>query len=165
VLSPAVAATTLISLRTRPLPSAKKPRRGRRSRPTADIAVDSSVQRRGSRTAAVGTSVKIKRSRLEAAPGLRIAIVPDQAGHSDAIYRDEAKNLVVCPIPHDQSFMEVFYEGWRLVQSLCASDFKMPPPAAVPSPLLREVAGTGRGARASRRQESAQRTRHGKRRL
>jgi len=88
----------------------------------------------------VGTSVKIRRSRLEAAPGLRIAIVPDLAGQSDTIYRDEARNLIVCPVPHDQSFMEKFYEGWRLVQSLCASDFKMPPAAAVPSPVLREVA-------------------------
>ena len=88
----------------------------------------------------VGTSVKIKRSRLEAAPGLRIAIVPDSSSRSDTIFRDEAKNLVVCPIPHDASFMEIFYDGWRLVQSLCTSDFKMPPDAAIPSPLLREVA-------------------------
>jgi hypothetical protein len=89
----------------------------------------------------VGTSVKITRSRLEAAPGLRIALVPEVAGKSDAIYRDEMKNLVVCPVPHDGSFMEIFYEGWRLVQSLCASDFTMPPPAAIPSQRLREVAG------------------------
>lgn len=91
----------------------------------------------------VGTSVKIKRSRLEAAPGLRIAIVPalvpDEA-KSDAIYRDDAKNLIVCPVPHDGSFMEVFYEGFRLVQSLCAADFKMPPDVAVPTSRLREVA-------------------------
>jgi len=88
----------------------------------------------------VGTSVKITRTRLEKAAGLRIAIVPATAGRSDAIYRDEAKNLVICPVPHDQSFMEVFHEGWRLVQSLCASDFNMPSAAAVPSSLLREVA-------------------------
>jgi len=88
----------------------------------------------------VGTSVKITRTRLERAAGLRIAIVPATVGRSDAIYRDEAKNLIVCPVPHDQSFMEVFHEGWRLVQSLCASDFKMPTAAAVPSSLLREVA-------------------------
>ena len=36
--------------------------------------------------------------------------------------------------------MQIFYEGWRLVQSLCASDFMMPPTAAVHTPLLREVA-------------------------
>ncbi len=89
----------------------------------------------------VGTSVKITRTRLERAAGLRIAIVPESAGQSDAIHRDEAKNLIVCPVPHDESFMQIFYEGWRLVQSLCASDFKMPPPAAAHTPLLREVAG------------------------
>jgi hypothetical protein len=88
----------------------------------------------------VGTSVKITRSRLEAAAGLRIAIVPMRPGQSDKIVRDESKNLIVCPVPHDQSFMEVFYEGWRLVQTLCTTDFAMPSAAAVPSPLLREVA-------------------------
>jgi hypothetical protein len=89
----------------------------------------------------VGTSVKIKRARLERAAGLRIAIVPDLSGRSDAIYHDEAKSLIICPVPHDASFMEIFYEGWRLVQSLCAADFNMPPEVAIPSPLLREVAG------------------------
>lgn len=88
----------------------------------------------------VGTSVKITRTRLEKAAGLRIAIVPETAGKSDAIVHDEVKNLIVCPVPHDESFMQVFYEGWRLVQSLCASDFRMPPPAAAHTPLLREVA-------------------------
>jgi hypothetical protein len=88
----------------------------------------------------VGTSVKINRARLEAAAGLRIAIVPALSGRPDIIYRDEARNLVVCPVPHDASFMQTFYEGWRLVQSLCATDFRMPPEAAVPSPIAREVA-------------------------
>jgi hypothetical protein len=63
-----------------------------------------------------------------------------QPGHSDAIIRDETKNLIICPVPHDQSFMEVFYEGWRLVQTLCNTGFMMPSAAAVPSPVLREVA-------------------------
>lgn len=88
----------------------------------------------------VGTSVKIRRDRLEAAPGLRIAIVPDRTGRADAIERDDSKNLVICPVPHDESFMQVFYEGWRLVQSLCAANFKMPQPVAVHTPVLREVA-------------------------
>ena len=88
----------------------------------------------------VGTTVKINLSRLESAAGLRIAIVPAQPGRSDRVYLDGSKQLVVCPVPHDQSFMETFYEGWRLIQSLCASDFNMPAPAAVPSSLLREVA-------------------------
>jgi hypothetical protein len=88
----------------------------------------------------VGTSVKVNPSRLEAAPGLRIAIVPAGAGKSDAISRDEQKNLVVCPMPYDGSFMELFYEGWRIVQALCASDFKIPKEVDIPNPLHREVA-------------------------
>lgn len=88
----------------------------------------------------VGTSVKINPRHLEAAPGLRVALVPSQSGVSDAIRVDNQKNLVVCPVPHDASFMQVFYEGWRLVQSLCASDFKRPKEVAVPSPIEREVA-------------------------
>jgi hypothetical protein len=88
----------------------------------------------------VGTSVKIARRRLERAAGLRIAIVPEAPGQTDAIHRDEAKNLIICPVPHDESFMQVFYEGWRLVQSLCAAHFRLPPPAAAHTPLLREVA-------------------------
>ncbi len=53
----------------------------------------------------VGTSVKINPDRLEAAPGLRIALVPSAAGRADAIRHDEAKNLIVCPMPYDGSFM------------------------------------------------------------
>lgn len=88
----------------------------------------------------VGTTVKINPSQLEAARGLRIAIVPSLAGHADAIRVDEQKNLVVCPLPHDGSFMQVFYEGWRIVQALCESDFKMPREVDIPNPTHREVA-------------------------
>lgn len=88
----------------------------------------------------VGTSVKINPSHLEAAPGLRVAIIPTQSGRSDAIRLDEQRNLVVCPVPHDASFMQLFYEGWRLVQSLCSTDFKMPKEVLIPVPMHREVA-------------------------
>ncbi len=88
----------------------------------------------------VGTTVKINRDQLEAARGLRIAIVPSRAGRSDAIYRDEQRNLIVCPMPHDESFMQVFYEGWRIVQALCEKDFRMPREVDLPSPRHREVA-------------------------
>ena len=88
----------------------------------------------------VGTTVKINPSGLEAASGLRIAIVPSLAGRSDSIRLDEQKNLVVCPLPHDGSFMQVFYEGWRIVQALCESDFRMPREVDIPNPLHREVA-------------------------
>jgi hypothetical protein len=88
----------------------------------------------------VGTTVKINPTHLEAARGLRIAIIPSFAGRSDAIRLDEAKNLVLCPMPHDGSFMQVFYEGWRIVQSLCESDFRMPREVDIPNPIHREIA-------------------------
>ncbi|MFF2408979.1 hypothetical protein [Streptomyces sp. NPDC058092] len=88
----------------------------------------------------VGTTVKINRSHLEAARGLRVAIVPSKAGVSDAIKKDEQKNLIICPMPHDGSFMQVFYEGWRIVQALCETNFKMPKEVDLPSPIDREVA-------------------------
>lgn len=88
----------------------------------------------------VGTTVKINPQHLESAPGLRIAIVPTQSGKSDNIRRDESKNLVICPVPHDGSFMQVFYEGWRIVQALCETDFKMPREVDLPNPVHREVA-------------------------
>jgi hypothetical protein len=88
----------------------------------------------------VGTTVKINPDHLEGERGLRIAIVPSLAGRSDAIRVDEQKNLVVCPMPHDGSFMETFYVGWRIVQALCAMDFNMPKEVLLPTPQEREVA-------------------------
>ncbi len=88
----------------------------------------------------VGTSVKINRQHLEPAKGLRIGVVPSTQGASDAIVKDEARNLIVVPLPHDGSFMQVFYEGWGIVQQFIAADAKVPKPAALPRPSHRQVA-------------------------
>src|SRR5215475_3925612 len=88
----------------------------------------------------VGTTVKINPAQLEPAKGLRVAIVPSMAGRCDGIRLDEQRNLVICPMPHDGSFMQVFYEGWRIVQALCERDFKMPREVDIPNPTHREVA-------------------------
>lgn len=55
----------------------------------------------------VGTSVKINPAQLEGAPGLRIGIVPTRAGRSDRVVLDESRRLVVCPLHHDQDFMQI----------------------------------------------------------
>lgn len=88
----------------------------------------------------VGTSVKINRGSLESAAGLRIGIVPTRSGASDAVVKDERRNFVICPLPHDYSFMQVFYEGLRIVQALCVTDFQTPSEALLPDPAHREVA-------------------------
>lgn len=88
----------------------------------------------------LGTTLKINAKHLEGAKGLRVGIVPATQGSSDRIYRDDGKNLIVCPIPYDGSFMELFYTGWRIVQQFIAADAKVPQPVALPAPADRQVA-------------------------
>lgn len=90
----------------------------------------------------VGSSVKINPSHLEGAPGLRIGVIPTRAGRSDAVRRDDSKNLVICPLPHDGEFMEIFYRGWVIVQMLVAADAQMPGEVDLPQPVERQVART-----------------------
>jgi hypothetical protein len=88
----------------------------------------------------VGTSVKINRKSLEPARGLRVGIVPSNQGTSDSIRRDDQKNLIICPLPHDGSFMEVFYRAWGIVQHFLNAEGKMPKEVSLPTPADRQVA-------------------------
>lgn len=88
----------------------------------------------------VGTSVKINPADLAPVRGLRVGVVPVKSGKSDAPFRDEQKNLVVCPLLHDGSFMEVFYSGWRIVQAFTSTQGAMPKEVLLPRSPEREVA-------------------------
>jgi hypothetical protein len=88
----------------------------------------------------VGTSVKINPAQLEGAPGLRIGIVPVRQGRTDRVRRDEDRNLVICPLHHDEDFMQIFYEGWRIVQAFIQADAQVPKEISLPRPIDREVA-------------------------
>lgn len=88
----------------------------------------------------VGTTVKINPKQLEGANGLRVGIVPSTQGKSDRITVDQAKNLVVCPLPYDGAFMEVFYYGWGIVQQFLQADANLPREASLPTPSHRQVA-------------------------
>lgn len=88
----------------------------------------------------VGTSVKINPANLEGAPGLRIGIIPVRAGRDDRVRVDDGRNLVICPLHHDEDFMQVFYEAWRIVQAFIQADATIPKEAALPRPVDREVA-------------------------
>jgi hypothetical protein len=88
----------------------------------------------------IGTTLKINPRLLEGAKGLRIGIVPAFQGSSDRIFKDSAKNLIVCPIPYDGSFMELFYTGWRIVQQFIQADAKVPAPVNLPMAADRQVA-------------------------
>lgn len=88
----------------------------------------------------VGTTVKINRSALQGDRGLRIGIVPTSQGRSDRIFRDDARNLIVCPLPYDGSFVETFYLAWEVVTAFIEADARVPPEVALPRPAARTVA-------------------------
>ncbi|MBV4426519.1 hypothetical protein [Clostridium tyrobutyricum] len=87
----------------------------------------------------VGTTVKINPSQLEAARGLRLAIVPAKEGRTDKIYKNELKNLIVCPLPYDQSFMEIFYRGWMIAKQFLNAGAKLPKEVYLPIGADRQV--------------------------
>ncbi len=88
----------------------------------------------------VGTSVKVNAKDLRAVAGLRVGIVPTRQGKRDRVRKDEQKNLVICPLPYDGSFMELFYAGWRIVQQFIHADAKLPGEDFLPLPHERQVA-------------------------
>lgn len=88
----------------------------------------------------VGTSVKINPTALQGARGLRVGLVPAVQGKSDRIVLDDRKNLVVCPLPYDGSFVETFYMAWEVVTAFLAADAEVPREVALPRPTARTVA-------------------------
>ena len=87
----------------------------------------------------VGTTVKINPSQLESARGLRLGVVPSRSNRSDKIYKHEIKNLIICPVPYDDSFMEIFYEGWGIVKQFINAHGNMPTEINLSSSLDRLV--------------------------
>ncbi|HOD20324.1 MAG TPA: hypothetical protein PLV86_09015 [Candidatus Fermentibacter daniensis] len=88
----------------------------------------------------VGTTVKINPNDLKGAKGLRIGITPSREGSSDRVRMDETRNLVICPVPYDHAFMEVFYQAWGIVRLFLAADANLPREVALPRPSERQVA-------------------------
>lgn len=88
----------------------------------------------------VGTTVKINPSALQGDRGLRVGIVPACQGKSDRITKDDRRNLVICPLPYDGSFIETFYLAWEVVVAFLNADAKVPKEVALPRPTARTVA-------------------------
>jgi len=88
----------------------------------------------------VGTTVKINRAQLTGDRGLRVAVVPASEGRSDAVYKDRQRNLVVCPLPYDGSFVETFYKAWEVVAQFLNADAQVPKEVALSRPPARTVA-------------------------
>ncbi|MCR3746906.1 hypothetical protein LX88_000844 [Lentzea californiensis] len=88
----------------------------------------------------VGTTVKINPTALQGDRGLRVGIVPATQGKSDLITKDDRRNLVVCPLPYDGSFVETFYMAWEVVTAFLAADALVPKEVSLPRPAARTVA-------------------------
>lgn len=80
----------------------------------------------------IGTTVKINRGSIESARGLRLAIVPARHSMNDKIELDDVKNLIICPMPYDRSFVEIFYRGWCAVKQFLNADAKLPKESILP---------------------------------
>lgn len=90
------------------------------------------------------TTVKINASHLEGAAGLRIGIVPTRQRRADNVRLDEAKNLVISPLHHDEDFMQVFYESWKIVQAFIDADAQLPSEVKVPRPETEKLRASWR---------------------
>lgn len=88
----------------------------------------------------VATTIKINAQHLEGARGLRIGIVPTREGTTDRIRQDDSNHLIICPLPYDGGFMEVFYSGWQIIQHFIKADAKVPREVALPRQIDRHVA-------------------------
>lgn len=87
----------------------------------------------------VGTTLKLIRQDFEGAPGLRVGIFPETR-HGERPSRDEKNNLVLCPLPYNSSFMELFYSAFFIVKQFLIADARTPKPVALPNSADRFVA-------------------------
>lgn len=87
----------------------------------------------------VATTLKINPAHLEGAPGIRIGIYPERR-RGEAPSFDDEKNLVLCPVPYDGGFMELFYSAFVLVKTFLGRDARVPPPVELLGSADRYVA-------------------------
>ena len=87
----------------------------------------------------VGSTLKLNKPDFEGAAGLRVGIYPEEKP-GDRPTKDENNNLVLCPLPYDSSFMEVFHSSFFTVKQTLLADTKLPKPVAVPNSADRFLA-------------------------
>ena len=87
----------------------------------------------------VATTLKINPAHLEGSPGIRIGIYPERRRDESPSF-DADKNLVLCPVPYDGGFMELFYSAFFLVKTFLTSDATLPRPVELPLSIDRNVA-------------------------
>jgi len=77
----------------------------------------------------VGTTLKVTKEELTAAPGLRVGIYPSKV--KEGPRKDDSKNLILCPLPYRSDFMVLFGASFQIAKQLMHSNASMPKPPAL----------------------------------
>lgn len=77
----------------------------------------------------VGTTLKVTKEELTAAPGLRVGIYPSKV--KEGPKKDNSKNLILCPLPYRSDFMVLFGASFQIAKQLMHSNASMPKPPAL----------------------------------
>ncbi len=72
----------------------------------------------------VGTTLKVNREDLKAAPGLRVGVFPSRL--KEGPWKDADKNLIFCPLPYRSDFMVLFGASFQIAKQLMHSKGLMP---------------------------------------
>jgi len=81
----------------------------------------------------------LNKSDFQGAAGLRLGIYPETR-KGEGPSRDDTNNLILCPLPYDANFMEVFYSSFFAVKQFLLADAKLPKPVALPNTADRFLA-------------------------
>lgn len=71
----------------------------------------------------VATTLKTNRAQIEEAPGLRIAIYPEERRNEEPRMQG---SLIHCPLPYNSEFMQLFGATFQIVKQLIAAHGKQP---------------------------------------
>ena len=77
----------------------------------------------------IGTTLKVNREDLKAAPGLRLGVFPSKV--KEGPKNDANKNLIYCPLPYRGEFMVLFSASFQIAKQLMYSKGEMPRPPAL----------------------------------
>jgi len=73
----------------------------------------------------VATTLKIRRQDLEAAPGLRVGLFPEERP-GESPRKDEENNLILCPLPYSGDFMQLYGASFGIVKQIVAAKGSLP---------------------------------------
>ncbi|WP_163785080.1 hypothetical protein [Myxococcus vastator] len=87
----------------------------------------------------VAATLKINSKDLAGAAGLRLGIYPESRKGERPSF-DDSRNLILCPLPYNAGFMELFYKSFYIVKQFLAADAYLPKEVALPDSADRYVA-------------------------